>query len=347
MIIAGTTIENTTNKVRYFNELDGTSQARLAAESAAEMAIQEIADYGVGYNPGNMDSVFCSTPDSATSCTSPTIGTSYGNYEIHSLMTVNNVDGLSSSHYYSPIPGTGDAGLSNNCSINEDVEVDDPCNWGKLTYGQSLTLPLIADDDGDDEYLTPADISFTDWALKIRTPCSDGTYDASCTRYSFSPSSEEEDDTILFWQLVGESETDTESLVPDDALGEDMITGDLSRDAASENTEIYESLIDSSSDYVVLQSSDFTTIEDFTTDSDWIDLSLQLNIVSTLIDSSGDTIPYLEWQLVLNASEPLANYNSVIVGDGFYQGKEDTYYFPYVITRSSTGESASIYTLSN
>ena len=45
MIVAGTTIENTQEKVRYFNELEATSQARLSAESAAELAVMQIREY--------------------------------------------------------------------------------------------------------------------------------------------------------------------------------------------------------------------------------------------------------------------------------------------------------------
>jgi len=39
MLVAGTTIENTHDKVIYFREIEGTAQARLAAESAAELAV--------------------------------------------------------------------------------------------------------------------------------------------------------------------------------------------------------------------------------------------------------------------------------------------------------------------
>ncbi len=338
MIIAGTTIENTQDKVRYFSEMDGTSQARLAAESAAELAVVQIRDYEAGYDPGEDSEAFC-LEDSGGDCVS------YGGYEVRGVAEVHEDDPTGS--YYVPILGTGTAGLSDECSIlNDHEDVDHPCNWNKLMYGESVTVPLYVSDGTETGAYVPADLGFSSWQLKIRTPCSD---ESCSSRYAFSPTSEEENDTIILWQLVGETSSGNVSLIPNDAVGRDWM-GDETKAASSDNTEVYEDLIDDASDrgdYIVLDTDDFSELSSFVDDSSLISLALQLDIVSQLVDSGGNAIPYLEWQLEINSSSSFADNKTSIIGTGYHEGQSGTFYFPYVITRSSTGESASIYTLSN
>lgn len=167
-------------------------------------------------------------------------------------------------------------------------------------------------------------------------------------------------DSVIFWQLVG---TDTSgnpvSLVPDDTPYNDG-RGHVTRDP-SLNTEIYESLINtvSGSDYVVLDTSSTLYTEiyntcigdldgDRTVETDLASLSLQLDIVTPLLeDGTGKSIPYLEWQLITDSDFPFADTKAVIIGEGYHQGTEGIFYYPIVWTRSTTGESANIYTLSN
>jgi hypothetical protein len=165
---------------------------------------------------------------------------------------------------------------------------------------------------------------------------------------------------VVLWQLVGSDEDgNSVSLIPDDYREYGTRTGAWSRD--DPNTEIYESSIndgyEASGDYIVLEATNtapYTDIYQICTDTspDYTvplsTLSLQLNIVTPLIDAStGDPFPYLEWQLAMDISEGLADTKAVIVGEGYYEAADKTFYYPFVVTRSTTGESTSVYTLSN
>lgn len=334
MIVASATIQNTESKVRYFAELEATAQARLAAESAVERAVAMVRDYGAGYEVSG-ESEFC--VGGSGSCES------YGNYEVYADGTL-----LSDGYYYLPIAGTGTAGLSDDCSVldvNEDP--DDPCNWNKLMYGESVTIPLYSIDSENPEgsILTADDLGIDEWSLRVRTPCVEG-YDADCVRYEFdtSGSTYASGDTIVLWQVIYE-DSDTGSLaalVPDDVM-----LGPIRHTTA--NTEVYEEKINTanvSGDYVVLSSDD---IADYAAnDVNELEAVLQLDIVSPLRSAAG-TIPYLEWQLQMGnmATAPFADGKSVFVGECYHEVNGKIYYFPYVVTRSTVGEGSTVYTLSN
>jgi hypothetical protein len=360
MIVAGTTIENTLEKHDYVKQMEGAVQAKLAAESAAEMAVVAMKDYGAGYAPTGGEGVVClsgntsadgSTTSESDGSSSTTSGTDtsectgWANYEVYASAGANSESDETWSHYL-PIPGSGTAGGSD-CSVRDsDQDVDQVCNWNKLMYGDSVTIPLYS----ADEYgsvATPAELSVTDWALKVRTPCvdPDGDYD-TCERYDFDDGmTYEEDDSVIFWQVSGEDPDtgDEIVMVPDDGFAYNPMT--LTEERTTTNTEIYESLIDDAyaSNYIVLYDegpADLATYDSYQS-------ALQLNIVTPMVDLINGPIPYLEWQLVMSGTEGFADTKSVVVGEGFYEIDDRTFYFPYVITRDTTGESASIYTLSN
>ena len=384
MLVAGTTIENTQDKVTYFREIEGTAQARLAAESAAELAVMEIRDAELGFDPAYSDTtagegVFCLEYGSATSTTTTTSTTgnpeddckTWASYDVRSVAEENTADSSGSGYFYTPIPGTGSAGLSDECSIlDSHLDPDHPCNWNKLMYGQSVTVPLYVDDgiDYSGATYTPAsaEIDLDDWYLKVRTPCVD-EYSETCTRYEFEGESfvpyayhdangdgmytpSLDNPSVILWQLIGENATTgaISTVVPDDDT--DVYTPTLvDTYRTSTNTEISQS--DINSDEIVLELSTHTDIEEISTDSsgtyNLTSLVLQLDIVSLLVDSDGDSIPYLEWQFVTLANYPFATNEMSVIGSGYYEGESGTFYFPYVISRSSTGESTNIYTLSN
>ena len=173
-------------------------------------------------------------------------------------------------------------------------------------------------------------------------------------------------DSVILWQLVGESDTDgdgvgdtTVSVVPNDR-SEDDRGSTIRYDAV--NTEIYEELINDESYYnfEVLEvtngsSAPFDDIYntcmgdsdgDGTTDVTLTELSLQLNIVTKLFTTSG-AIPYLEWQLITDSYDPPGDNKAVIIGEGYHQGAKGIFSSKFVWTRSTTGESTNIYTLSN
>ena len=383
MIVAGTAIQNTTEKLALYNDLGGSSQADLAAQSAAEQGLAAILDVvdtdGDGVNdspsPGyeaSQSEAFCNDTDGDSSCNS------WGDFI---ALAEQRSDG---SSFYTPLFGTGTAGNSEDCSVLDyidpdtgdvlstiTVDVDDPCNWNKLMVGDSVTIPLFDTIDSDDtgtlgEIIIAGDLSgFSGWDLRVRTPCNDETMDSGCGRYELNEDGEisGEGDTVIFWQLVGEDTAgNAVSLIPEDEPGEDELFN-TSREAYPENTEIYESLVNdaylSSEDFIVLSADSSTRYESLLNfcegdlDGDGIDetdlasLYLQLKIVTPLKDADDGSIPYLEWQLQTSSTDPFADNKTSFVGQGYAQGVANTYYSSYVISRSTTGESTNVYTLSN
>jgi len=354
MLIATTTIKNTTEKVAFYREMEGPVVAKLAAESAVENGIGQIRGSNAGFEPPYESGSF-HVDDNKDG-----IYETYGDYTVYSK-----AQELDSAHgsfeWYTPMPGTGTAGDPDDCSImNEDENADHPCNWNKLLYDQTVSIPLYSDD-GSGGTLNPFDLGLDDWELRMRTPCADGDLDnETCVRFVMDERDstgtfDEGGDSVVYWQLVGEKDSDGDgpalptpvSLVPDDAY--ELSHGNIVR-FEDFNTEIYESLFNTAADYIVLQAADtdpYKTIYSTCMEKTVTKLSLQLNIVSPLEDDSGGTIPYLEWQLVTHADEPFGDTKAVILGEGYHQGTEGIFYFPTVVTRSTTGENTSVYTLSN
>ncbi|MFA5788590.1 MAG: hypothetical protein WC924_01825, partial [Candidatus Gracilibacteria bacterium] len=277
----------------------------------------------------------------------------WADYTVYSSAQTN--DTAADGTFYTPIPGTGSAASGDDCSIqDDDLSVDHPCNWNKLLYGESVTIPLYTDD-GFGGILTPADLGLTSLYLKVRTPCSDteGQPDeADCTaRFELDSGdgSLEQDNSVVFWQLIGET-TDgtTVSVVPDDTPAYSPAHHRYERDPDF-NTEVYENLINSATDSVVLEisSSSNPDIYNTCTALDIESLVMQLNIVTPLVDSSSSSIPYLEWQLSTESTSPFGDTKAVVVGEGYHQGQNGIFYYPFVVTRSTTEESTNVYTLSN
>lgn len=357
MLVAVTTIQNTTDKISYYKDLEGGSEAYLAAQSAAEDGVLAMKNYNAGYtNSAAVDSFSTDYDGDGTDETT-------SQYQVYGNAQANSND--TSVPFYLPMPGTGSAGTD--CSVTDsnhdgdfdnDPAVNDPCSWNKMLYGDSVTIPLYTDD-GLGGLFFPTDLGFTSWSLKMRTPCADPTDDPSTcassgrSEFKTSDSTTGEGDSVILWQLTG---TDTSgnaiSLVPDDGTGRDMFFVD-DRAGWTYNNEIYESLFNDhlASDFTVLKadstSTNYSSLYDFCTRTDLASLNLQMNIVTPLKDTSDNSIPYLEWQLTENSTSPMADSKSVIVGEGYHQGTDHIFYYPYTVTRSTTGESSNVYTLSN
>ncbi len=373
LIAAGSAAAITRSKLALYNDLEGSEQALLAAQSAAEMGIAALkqdfdgdgeVDELPGYEGASEagDEIICE--GSSGGATGSDCETS-GSYTIYAEASPGPSD-----LYYLPMFGTGTAGLADDCSIldyvdadPELVDVDNPCNWNKLLYGQSVTIPLFDTDDDTGEAVLPADFTdFNGWSLKIRTPCSNASMASDCDgedRYVLDEDgSVSGGDSVVFWQLVAEStDGDHFYLIPDDSLS--AFTGNRS---SSSNTEIYESLINdaSLSNYTVLDapksgSSKYEDIYHFcigdtdgdsaTTVVDFSKIYLQLNIVSNL-ETSSSSVPYLEWQVETDASESIADNKALVLGEGTVN-LFSNYFSRYFISHETTGQSANVYTLSN
>jgi hypothetical protein len=98
---------------------------------------------------------------------------------------------------------------------------------------------------------------------------------------------------------------------------------------------------------VPYNSAPYDELYNFSMDPALDTLLLQLNIVNPLKDVSGSGVPYLEWQLVTDSTRAFADTKAMIVGEGYYAGFGQNYYYYELITRPTVGKSANIYTLSN
>lgn len=386
MLVAVTTIQNTTDKISYYKDLEGGSEAYLAAQSAAEDGVLAMKNYNAGYTNS------AAVPSFSTDYDGDGTDETTSQYQVYGNAQANSTD--TSVPFYLPMPGTGTAGTD--CSVTDsnhdgdfdnDPLVDDPCNWNKMLYGDSVTIPLYTDD-GLGGLLFPYDLSgFNGWSLKVRTPCdtsiADNTDPETCVRYELNDGNSgssytyASDDSVILWQLTGSGTVDstgadyTVSVVPDDTPKSGGSRGTTIRDPDL-NTEVYESLINNAAEqsfsdtsgldkYVVLEAANSAPYTDIynacmgDTDGDpttrevtLSSLSLQMDIVTPLKRVTTDaSIPYLEWQLTIDSAEPFADYKSVIIGEGYHQGTDHIFYYPYAVTRSTTGESSNVYTLSN
>lgn len=371
MIIATTTVENTTEKLVYFREMEGSTEAQLAAQSATEQAILAMKDFNAGYSVELQSDAFEVDEDGDG------VYETWADYTVYSTAQTNDTDGTD-PYYYTPIPGTGSAASEDDCTVSDsdhdgdfddDEDVDHPCNWNKLLYGESVTIPLYADD-GSGGISNPSALGFNGFYLKVRTPCADtpGEPDeADCSdRFTMDENDstgtfDSGGDSVIFWQLIGESDSDgdgvgdtTVSVLPDDEDEQYGFGNAYTRRNSTANTEIYEGYINDaySADYIVLEaasssSAPYDNIYGTCTDTSLTDLSLQLDIVTPLTDDTGASIPYLEWQLAIDSTDPFGDTKAVVVGEGYHQGQSGIFYYPFVVTRSTTGESTSVYTLSN
>ena len=345
MVIATTTIQDTRNKIQIFGNLEATSQARLAAESAAELGIVALKEAD-GYTAESEEEAFCLEYNTSSHCQSEAV------YTIYPYATENDEDG---NGYYIPIPNTGNAGTSEDCSIlNEHVTIDHACNWNKLTTGNSVTIPMYYDD-GTGTLSYPGSLGLTGWYLKLRTPCENGSLSDDCDggdRYEFLSDSDDattDDPLIAYWQLDYElSDGTISSLFPN----QETLYVDPIYYRYGDNNEIDEYTINQglSSDFIALEADTSTNNGDpydTTTESTIVDLYLTITIIGSLVDDAGSAIPYLEWQVEWNATTPIIAPTSMIVGEGYYESGGDTYYHPYSISYSSIGNVTSVYTLSN
>jgi hypothetical protein len=365
MLIAVTTIQNTTDKITYYRGLEGGSMAYLAAQSAAENGVLAMKDYEAGYETSDTASFSADYDGDGTEETT-------GDFTIYANGQENDFNGAA-DEFYVPIPNTGTAGNAGTCSIlQQDVGTGQLCNWNKMLYGEGVTIPLFTDSGGTLLFPYDSSIGFTNWKLKVRTPCVDPAENPdACTRYELDEGTGYPDDdaSVILWQITGQgtvtaTSADYEvSVVPDDTPATDSRPPYATIRNSSLNTEIYESLINSAPYNIVLEANDSSTSPDYSalynacmgdTDGDptsseitLSSLFLQLDIVTPLRDVSGVSIPYLEWQFIVTSTEPLADNKSVIVGEGYHPGTEHTFYHPYTVTRSTTGESTGVYTLSN
>lgn len=355
MVIASTSIQDTRAKLQLFRDLEASSQARLAAESSAELGI--VALKNSSFSAESATESFCLESEDRSDCQSS------GSYTIYPYAQENEDEG--DGNFYLPIPGTGNAAPTEDCSILEThQDIDHSCNWNKLSVGESMTVPMFYDD-GSGTLSFPGDtaMNLQGWYLRMRTPCSNGSIAEDCdggSRYTISSKSastfmqSSDNPSLVLWEFVGETSSGSTNILPDD------LTSGSNRHVQI-NTEIYEGLVNyspwtSTSGYTntVLVAKNSSTLTGFDSIYDFLRLTGYTNLYFSMsinnileVPSSGETIPYLEYQIVMDANAPVMANTAEIMGEGYYDTGDKTYYFPYVISTTNTEEVTTLYTLSN
>ncbi|MBU0981749.1 hypothetical protein KKC94_03575, partial [Patescibacteria group bacterium] len=292
MMVAATTIQDTSAKLRIFQELEAGSKARLAAESSADLAILALKDNISGFSAVDENSLdgFSGFFDNGVS----------GEWEIVGTAQENNLGVV--GNYYTPIPNTGSAAPYGLCMYGDAAhEPGHSCNWNKIKVGESVTIPLFAAD-FDGSPMGPNALGMLSWKLLVRTPCSNGSFLADCgggARYvlNVGGGTYAEDPSVVSWQLIGFRPDGTSAAeMPSDAW--QNVFGNKMRVIPS-NTEIYKSLVNTAANNVVLEASSTSPQQkyrdlynNFTNDASFESMILQLDIVSELMTAT-EPVPYL------------------------------------------------------
>ena len=379
MLVASSTVENTHEKVVFFADIEAPSKARLASESSIDLALSDLRNQEAGYG-GTVDDAFCKTflEEQKNSGVENPSGSdsdcqSAGAYEVISTGAEIN------DRWTIPASYTGSAAPEGACTEpgspedNTDYNRNHACHWNKLLYGDTDVIPLYSVDSNGDLIYPQLESNWEEWVFKVRTPCKDGSLecDPLLDRYMLNVDFNDyaNDDIVVQWQLVAELD-DGNSVVlnPDGACHQ--IPGVCVFRDMTKNTEIFESLVNDpfdvnsiSSAYAVLKAKEvadgggneeyyplwaFTTGDDSVigTDKSLERIFLQIKVVTPLVEQNGNSVPYLEWQLVSDGTEPFADNKFVIIGEGTYVGRGGTYYFKEVVTQPSVDESNVINVLS-
>lgn len=222
--------------------------------------------------------------------------------------------------YLVPIPGTGDAGDScdfttpsdgDGDDINWNADEDDKCNWNKIAHGETISVPLFTEDNanpftGSEEFI-----------LRLRTPNGEVLTPSLTT------------DIIASWEFKGECATGTCYLRPD-------LLGTIKNYILHTNLNIsktsYDFIIIKASDSLGLysiikgttQNNEEKSIKDFLKDAE--NVYFKLIVTGTLNeDISGNTIPYLEYQIITHTPNIISDNKITYTADGYAIGRLGTY----------------------
>lgn len=301
-------------------EMGASDQAQAVANSA----ISRAEAYIYGYCEGG-----CNYSDT----TVVEENVIYGDYTIKGLSAKNIDEG--DDMYYVPIPGYGDAG--ENCDPDAPGSVDEDCNWNRIDYGHTISVPLYVD--GEDQF------DGTEFYLKVRTPaCDDDDLECSANERMLIACADgvvvearngcdyEEDLVVMTWRIEGD-----DTFAEGDTWTE-IVWGDESRPDLL-NSEIFTTHINDVSwdipeDYVVLNIEDSfsgSAVGAILADllgvfGSMTNPVLKLSFVQTIKSGDGDPLPYLEYQIVTD--EPISNDRSFIEVIGYNEFRGDTFYWP-------------------
>jgi hypothetical protein len=344
MVVAGTMAASFLRTSQRTYDMFRGTQAYYASRAAMEVSFSLVSSEGIGYETTSellgYDAVELDTDGDGSDDV-------FGEFEIFARARgvewrddvageCGGFTGAAAYCYLVPIPGTGDAGDS--CNFEEpadgdgddgdawDEEADDKCNWNKIAYGETVTIPLYYEDSDNcptDGICNPADsegidVGLTSFYLRIRTP--EGSDLAGSS-----------DNTIVNWGISGDCDTDGNTTDSEKSCYLMATSGGTIMGGDNFSSYITHEVINTASisDYVVLDSSNndhlgkdeikvTRTIEEFLTsfygdgdiDKEVLNPQLKLSVISSLLKIDMVTsVPYLEYQLI---TDPAYSDNKIV-----------------------------------
>ncbi|EKD93133.1 MAG: hypothetical protein ACD_28C00232G0003 [uncultured bacterium] len=302
-------------------DLFRSTQAYYAARSSMEKAIASVAQNGIGYEDSATGSIALDTNGDAVNDTN-------GDYDIYARakpldwQSASPSNCGSTTNCYVPMPGTGTAG--SDCDFEDAsqpwaADEDDSCNWNKIGYQENVTIPLYYSDAScTDGVCNPKETGITNFILKIKTPNGEVL--------------EGDSDTIIVnWEISGTCDDGISNyecyMIPaiPDAPGEPdtQLNAYKLNDSVSIDYELLNGLYDVGKDDLDQKN----IILDFLT-ADYLgreilNPSLKLSVISPLIEFGGGSIPYLEYQMVVD--KPISDTKVLYVSEGKSEGKLGNY----------------------
>lgn len=219
------------SQLKSTGQTQSSNAAYYAAEAGLEIALMKMKDKEIGYNlKPNPDSFELSIEDGGATGRTAQIEYKVEN-TVRDLKSTNNYAAVSSNLFLVPSPWLGDADKSpcnrevpplpaNASQLTtpqlEAAALEHPCNWNRISYGETVTIPLYYLDDAN-LAVNPADSSgIKSLVLKMRTPCKDGKLDNNsfeCVNGRYELDVDllngdkkiiETDDTAVNWQIIAE-----------------------------------------------------------------------------------------------------------------------------------------------
>ena len=311
MLIGSTLLDSISRNLNRVDAIWASTQAQVTAGTAFEKALAYI---GARCN-GGCDHSVAGVLENGD-------GEEVGTYDFEIL----GQSGRGSGDYYVPIPGYGDS--AEEC---DDIDnPDDACNWNRIYYGDTVTMPLYVH--GDDQF------QGSEFFIKIRTPecedddgagncsdndrkliaCADGTVSEARNGCSYA-----DDLVVMTWQIVDENEF---------AEADTSVETFPTTRRKNENSELFTTDINNKLNVEILNIDDHFLGTSNGTIDELIGVEesmtypiLKLSFIQTIENSDGP-ITYLEYQIVTD--EPISSDRSFINTIGYMTHKGETYYWP-------------------
>ena len=291
--------------------------AEYAAQSGVEMVNLALAGMEPGMAAGNTGTV-CVKKSGGTGKVNATcddtdeqtIGVDY---------TITGQDNSNETVYISPfsgyrsvpILGMGNAG--ENCRYPNPL-ADDPCNWNRIYYGDSVEIPLYVIS-GDGSVKNFSNLGISDFKIRVRTPCTS----ADCSSRYLVQAGAGVNAILVSWVISGNCNGVACSLTQISNRNDPEYK-------TSAITE--EDLDDGSTDTVNLSAKGdkgngdpYVTISSFLAaggGSASFKPILKLSFIKDAVASNGVAIPYLEYQILYSGGALAAMYKIDV--DGYAEG---------------------------